>query len=114
MSGTRSGQSSFGMTILRNLTATVLALVTLMLWNSAHADRLDHDAVLAAVRRGDVRSLGEVLAVVARRVPGIVIEVELERSADTYRYEIDVLTEEGRAVEVVVDARTLTILEVKR
>jgi len=71
----------------------------------------DHDRARAALERGEVRPLAEVLAAVATQVPGEVIEVELEREHGHWVYELKVIARDGRVLEVLVDAATATIRE---
>ena len=73
----------------------------------------DHVAAREALRRGEILPLARILAIVAARVPGDVIEVELERKDDRWRYEIKVLTSTGRVREVKLNARDGAILEIE-
>lgn len=59
-----------------------------------------------AVERGELIPLSRILALVEKEFPGRVIEVELERRAGRLVYEIEVLQEGGRVVEVRYDGRT--------
>jgi uncharacterized membrane protein YkoI len=68
-------------------------------------DRSEHDAVREAVRRGEVLPLPQVLDIVEQRLPGEVLEVELEHEHGRLIYEIKVLTEAGRVRKIEVDAR---------
>ena len=52
-------------------------------------------------------------AIAQRRVPGDVIDVELERHEGAWRYEIKVLTSTGRVREIKLNARTGAILEIE-
>jgi uncharacterized membrane protein YkoI len=70
-----------------------------------------HDRALRALRAGEIAPLPDILATVAERVPGTVIEVELERRNGRYVYEVEVLTPQGMLVETYVDAQDKTILD---
>ena len=70
-----------------------------------------HDRALRALRAGEIAPLPDILATVAERVPGTVVEVELERRDGRYVYEVEVLTPQGMLVETYVDARDRTILD---
>jgi uncharacterized membrane protein YkoI len=70
-----------------------------------------HDRALRALRAGEIAPLPDILATVAERVPGTVIEVELERRNGRYVYEVEVLTPQGMLVETYVDAQDRTILD---
>jgi uncharacterized membrane protein YkoI len=81
--------------------------------------RHDHERAREALDRGEVRPIAEILAVVAREVPGEVVDVEFERGsragdgADSWIYELKILTEDGRVLEVLVDAATGRLLKVE-
>jgi uncharacterized membrane protein YkoI len=56
-----------------------------------------------------------VLPTVSRAVPGQVLEVDLRQSwAGEWRYEFLILTRDRRYQEVVVDARSNQILQIRR
>ena len=59
------------------------------------------------VRRGEMVPLEQLLAQAAREHPGEVLEVE----HDGDEYEIEILREDGRVVELSYDARTGRLLE---
>jgi uncharacterized membrane protein YkoI len=88
----------------------VLWLVGLLASGSASAGD-GHDRALAARQAGEIASLDEILAVVAERTPGRVLEVELKQRERRYIYEIEVLTPAGLIVETYVDARDKRILD---
>ena len=73
----------------------------------------EHDAIRAALQRGEVLPLARILAIAQQQVPGDVIEVELESKRAALVYEIKVLTESGRVREVKIDARNGTVLSVE-
>lgn len=73
----------------------------------------EHDAIRAALQRGEVLPLARILAIAQQKVPGDVIEVELESKRAALVYEIKVLTESGRVREVKIDARSGTVLSVE-
>jgi uncharacterized membrane protein YkoI len=68
--------------------------------------REEQDIAREALRRGEVLPITRILAVVAQRVPGEVIEVQLETERGVLSYEVKVLTASGVVREVDVDART--------
>lgn len=70
----------------------------------------DHDRARAALERGEVRPLAEVLAAVEAAVPGDIIEVELEREHGRLVYEIKLIEPDGHVREVYVDAATAALL----
>jgi len=78
-----------------------------------HADEAipDHDRARAALEAGEIVSLDEILALAQAAVPGQPIEVELEREASGWIYEIEIITLDGRVVKTFWDAKTKKLLE---
>ncbi|HKS58376.1 MAG TPA: PepSY domain-containing protein [Steroidobacteraceae bacterium] len=73
----------------------------------------EHDAIRAALQRGEVLPLQRILAIAQEKVAGDVIEVELESKHAALVYEIKVLTQSGRVREVKIDARSGAVLSVE-
>ena len=96
------------MTFLRFLIVTLILVAS-----PAFADGLSADRARDAVLKGEIEPLSKVLGVIETRFPGTILEVELEREGGGYIYEIKVLGDEGRVVEVEMDAKTLDILKVE-
>lgn len=80
---------------------------------AGQSDDDDHIAAREALQRGEILPLSRILAIVARRVPGDVIDVELERKDGRWRYEVKVLTSTGRVREVKLNARDGSVLEIE-
>ena len=57
--------------------------------------------------------LNRILSIARRRVPGEVIDVELDDDDDGAEYDIEILTSGGRSVEIKIDARSGAILKVE-
>lgn len=60
--------------------------------------------------------LARILAIAQRRVPGEVIDVELDENDNDDEpavYELEILTPEGRVVEIRLDARTGAVIEIE-
>lgn len=89
------------------LVAAVLAPLAL----SALAD--DPRRLHEAVRRGEVLPLETIREHALRHFGGRLIEVELDRGRHGIRYEIDLLLEDGRKLELEYDARTGALLKVE-
>jgi uncharacterized membrane protein YkoI len=73
----------------------------------------DHDLARRALEQGRALPLADILAKVTPRVPGKVIEVELEVDDGALVYDLKVLTPQGRLQEIEVDAATGRILEIE-
>ncbi len=76
-----------------------------------HEHGHDHNRARAALGRGEIRPLAEVLDMVTASIPGDVVEVELEREDGAWVYEFKIIATGGRRIEVVVDAATGVLLE---
>jgi uncharacterized membrane protein YkoI len=99
---------------IRPRLARRLALVLLLLaaaGAAADPDRRDHDRARAALERGEVLPLAQILGAVAAAVPGDVVELELEREDGAWVYEIKVIAPDGRLLEVLVDGASGRLLE---
>ncbi len=96
-----------------------VVLSGLLVYSSANATPQhdvghDHDRARQALSRGEVRPIAEILARVANAVTGEVVEVEFERlrrhGDEAWIYELKIIAEDGRLLEVQVDAATGRIL----
>ena len=79
-------------------------------WSSS---RDDHERALHAVQSGQVLPLTTVLERLAAQHPGQVLEVELERDAQQWIYEIKLLTADGQLLKLKLDAGTAEVLRLK-
>jgi len=79
----------------------------------ALAGKDDHLEARELLQRGEIVALARILEVVKRRVPGDVIEVELERDDGVWEYEVKVLTPTGRVRKVQLGARNAAVLKIK-
>lgn len=90
------------------------ALLALLLPNAAGGTDgalPDFEIAEEAVARGEILPLAEVIGMMQEVHPGRVIEVELEYSDGIRVYEIELITEDGRLIEVEMDAATGAILD---
>ncbi|WP_408593792.1 PepSY domain-containing protein [Paracoccus marcusii] len=92
----------------RSLSSLMLILLPLTL--AAQPIAPDYETARQAVDRGDMLPLEQILARIEARHPGRIVEVELEEEDGLWLYEIEVLTPEGRLIEIELDARTGAIL----
>lgn len=94
--------------------ALAIALAAIFTTPAAFADDDDHVEARRLLQRGEILPLNHILQAVQRRVPGDVIEVELDRSSKRgWEYEIKVLTATGRVLEVDVNAHTAEIRKIE-
>ena len=87
-----------------------LALVLLCGARASLAEE-DHETARRAVEQGELLPLSQILAVAQKRYPGRVLEVDLDREKGRYLYEIEVLLQDGRVIELTYDGRTGELLE---
>ncbi len=67
----------------------------------------DHDEARRAVASGELKPLSDILAILEKEFAGRVLEVELERHrGNRLVYEIELLTPDGRVLEIKYDGRT--------
>lgn len=90
----------------------VLGLAAALLGGAAvvGADEVEHDRVRGLVESGAIRPLEEVVEAATERYPGRLLEVELEREEGRLVYEVELVTEGGEYIEVLVDAETGEVL----
>jgi uncharacterized membrane protein YkoI len=80
---------------------------------AAHADDDDHEFAKRALEQGRALPLADIIAKVTPKVPGKVIEVDLEDEDGTLVYDLKVLSPQGRLQEIEVDAATGKILKIE-
>ncbi|HEX5390433.1 MAG TPA: PepSY domain-containing protein [Burkholderiaceae bacterium] len=80
---------------------------------AAAGDHADHDRARAALQAGEILSLTTVLQRVAAEYPGQVLEVELERDAGRWTYEIKLLQPSGGLLKLEVDAANARVLKAR-
>lgn len=77
-------------------------------------DHDDHVEARVLLQRGEILPLSRILVLVQQRVPGDVVEVELEHGKHHgWEYEVKVLTAQGRVREVKLNARTGEVRKVE-
>lgn len=74
----------------------------------------DHERARQALAAGEILSLRTILERVEREYPGQVMEIELDRRHDGWRYEIKLLRSGGALEKLLIDARDGTVLGIKR
>jgi hypothetical protein len=72
----------------------------------------DADQALTGVRAGEMLPLQDILSRVRTRFPGEILGVELSEDDGIAQYEIKILATGGRVLELEVDPRTGTVLDV--
>jgi hypothetical protein len=73
----------------------------------------DHDAARAAVERGEIKPLAQLLDQIKDKLPGTIAGVEIERRAGAWLYEFRLIDKEGRLFDVHVDANSGEIVREK-
>lgn len=77
----------------------------------AHGYGHDHDRARYARERGEVRPVEEILAAARAALPGEVVGLELEHEHGRWVYEVKVITDDGRLMEVLVNGSDARVLE---
>lgn len=97
-------------------TSALLALLLALASAPVHADDDGDegetlDAVHEAVEKGTLKPLPELKSIVGARFPGEIVRIEPHRKRGMITYEFKVLQEDGRLVEIEMDAASGRILE---
>lgn len=92
----------------------LLLLLTLLALPMAVMPSDDHSEARRAVQRGELKPLSEILLRIEKEFDGRVLEVALDRQRDNRLvYEIELLTPDGRVLELRYDGRTGERLSVR-
>jgi uncharacterized membrane protein YkoI len=77
------------------------------------AETGEQDALWGAVKRGEIRSLADLIGIVREKLPGEITGVEIEREHGRWVYEFHVVDRRGRLLDVHVDAHSGEISRIK-
>jgi uncharacterized membrane protein YkoI len=91
----------------------VLAALASAFMNAAPVVADDLDDLFTPSDRTGILPVESILPQVHEAVPGTVIDIDLERKRGRWIYEVDVLANDGRKVEIKVDAITGNIFSQK-
>lgn len=100
---------------MRMFVTWMIFAVTMTLTPSHANDDVHQDAALQAVRDGSILPLDEILTTVGQQFQGRVMAVRLENSRDGLHgwiYHMRILHNDGRLMDVHVDAGTASVLQV--
>ena len=73
----------------------------------------DHKRARALLEQGEILSLSEIMKQASSKIPGKVLEVELEEKGGMIVYEIEFLSEHNVVMEMLIDARTGRLISVQ-
>ena len=98
---------------------TIMALVVGILWvGSAGAGHASFfglgDSDKKDLARTAVVTLQQAVEKAVINVPGTVVEAELEKHDGRVVYEIEIIDEQGKECEVLIDAKTGETIKIKR
>ena len=97
----------------RRSLAALMLLAAMPATARADDDDDDHDRARAAVERGEIRPLTQLLGDVERRFVGQVVDTDLDRDDGRWVYQFKLLPPSGRMYRVAVDAATGTVLRTR-
>lgn len=83
----------------------------LLLASPALAGDDDHERARQALERGEVLPLTRILEIAEKDAGGRVIEVDLDRDDGRYLYELELITPDGRLLEMEIDGANGRVLE---
>lgn len=93
--------------------AFAAGILATTLMGAAHADDIGADAARRLLNEGRIRPLEEIVDIVKAKVPGEMLEVELEIEDGIYVYDVKILGADGRVMEVETDAKSGKILKIE-
>lgn len=99
--------------VMKQLPAIILALLLPSAVGGQQDALPDFELAQGAVERGEILPLAQILRLLDSEHPGTVVEVELEYSDGTRVYEVELITPDGRLIEVDMDAATVQVLKVE-
>lgn len=73
--------------------------------------RSDADIAREAVGRGEFMSLEQILVIISRDHPGQILGIELEHDDGFWEYEVEIVTPQGRLIEIKLDPANGRILD---
>ena len=82
---------------------------------SSKAERRQREqaAIKEALRKGEFVPLPRILANAQARVPGDVLKVEIEQESWGFKYEVKILSPNGRVREVELNAKTGAVVRIE-
>lgn len=96
------------LTLIMTLTVgTVLALGT-PAWSDK---KKDEEGEIAALAKDAKVTIDQAIKTATEKVPGTVVEAELEKKHDKTVWEVEVLGADGKVTEVHIDAATGTVID---
>lgn len=98
---------------MKHLLAIIVALLVPSAVGGQDGTPPDFELAQDAVERGEILPLARILRLLEAEHPGTVAEVELEYAEGIRVYEVELITRDGRLIEVDMDAATGEILKVE-
>lgn len=89
------------------------ALVIALTAGAARADDVGPEVAKRLLSEGRIKPLSEIISGVQAKVPGEVLEVQLELDDGNYVYELKLLRPNGKVQEVEADAASGDILKIE-
>jgi uncharacterized membrane protein YkoI len=89
------------------------ALVIALTAGAARADDVGPEVAKRLLSEGRIKPLSEIISGVQAKVPGEVLEVQLELDDGIYVYELKLLRPNGKVQEVEADAASGSILKIE-
>lgn len=99
--------------MLRRSNVLPIAAFIVLAFAPAQADEVSHEQARRLLEQGSIKPLQDILAIVRAKVPGKLLETELEYDNDGLVYDFKILRPGGRVQEVEVDAKTGRIIKIE-
>ena len=97
----------------RDFIGLLAALATFGALPSRAAAQRGPDRARRALRRGDILPLRDVIAMVRRRIPGKIVDVQLLQRDRRFAYRLKILNRQDHVMIVLADAKSGRILRVR-
>lgn len=91
-----------------------IVILLLITCSSLAAASDDHDEAKRLLDSGDILPLETILETVRTMHPGKILEVEFESEHSQKIYEIELLSSDGKVIELKIDATTGNLLSTKK
>jgi uncharacterized membrane protein YkoI len=100
----------------RTFLAVVVVLAALSAGFAAPAASRDHDDARRAVSRGEALPLSEIMNKIPPRYQGKLLNARLKKRGQksSWIYQLQILTGQGKVTELVVDAKSGRVLQVRK
>ncbi len=96
------------LTLIMTLTVGTVLALGIPAWSDK---KKDEEGEIAALAKDAKVTIDQAIKTATEKVPGTVVEAELEKKHDKTVWEVEVLGADGKVTEVHIDATTGTVID---